>query len=92
MLNTIDLFEGTKDIATETDREFARRVSDYWFEFARTGKPSAKGGPDWPNDRRRQDRTMIFAEPIEVQSNFMRTRLGVFLGVGRVLGTVLDRK
>ena len=92
VLNTIDLFEGTKDIVTDGDRAFARRISDYWFEFARTGKPAAKGSAAWPDDRRRQDRTMVFGENTEVQSNFMRARLTVFLGVGKALGAVLGRQ
>ncbi|MGI8898520.1 MAG: carboxylesterase family protein, partial [Pyrinomonadaceae bacterium] len=48
VMDTGDIFPGTKDIFTDEDREFARRVSDYWFEFARTGKPASEGSPEWP--------------------------------------------
>lgn len=92
VLDTVDLFEGTKDLVTDQDREYARRVSDYWFEFARTGRPLRKAGPDWPSHRRGRDRTMVFGDTIKVEPNFMRARLTVFLGVGRVLGSVLDRR
>lgn len=92
LLNTVDIFEGTKDIVTDEDREFARRVSDYCFEFARTGKPSSKEGPEWPSDRFLRDRTMLFGETIAVQRNFMKPRLNLFKGVIKILDVVLGRK
>jgi para-nitrobenzyl esterase len=91
-LDTLALFSATKDIATDQDRALARRVGDYWFQFARTGRPSAPGAPAWPNHTRRQDRTMIFAGKTEVRSNFMRPRLNVLIGVARIAGAILDRK
>ena len=91
-LNTVDIFEGTKDIVTAEDREFARRTSDYVFEFARTGKPAAGDSPAWPNHRARQDKTLVLGETITVQSNFMRTRLNIFLGVSRIVDRVLGRR
>lgn len=90
-LNTVDVFEGTKDIVTAEDREFARRASDYLLEFARTGKPAPSSGPEWPNHARRQDRTMIFGEEIAIQRNFMRARLNTFIGVTSILDRVLNR-
>ena len=92
VLNTVDIFEGTKDIVTGEDRAYARQVSDYVFEFARTGRPAAKGAPEWASHRRRQDRTMVFGDTAEVRSGFIRVRLTVFLGIGRLLGTILDRR
>jgi para-nitrobenzyl esterase len=91
-LNTIDIFEGTKDIVTAEDREFARRTSDYVFEFARTGKPAASDSPAWPSHRARLDKTLVLGETITVQSNFMRTRLNIFLGVSRIVDRVLGRR
>lgn len=92
-LNTVDVFEGTKDIVTAEDRVFAQRASDYLFEFARTGKPAASDAPDWPSHRRlMRDRTLLLGEPIAVQSNFMRARLDIFLGVSRIVGRILGRK
>lgn len=88
-LNTGDIFEGTKPIFTERDREFARRASDYWFAFARTGKPSAKGGPAWLSHRRGQDKTMIFGKTIALQANFMRSRLNVLMGVIRIISRLV---
>ncbi|MBX9588663.1 MAG: carboxylesterase/lipase family protein [Hyphomonadaceae bacterium] len=92
VLNTVDIFEGTKKIATAEDLEFARSTSDYLFEFARTGKPAAGDSPAWPSHRARQDRTLILGETIEARSNFMRARLNIFLGAGRVLDRVLGRR
>lgn len=91
-LNTVDIFEGTRDIMTAEDREFARRASDYLFEFARTGKPAAGDSPAWPSHRAGQDRTLILGETITAQSNFMRTRLNILLGVTRIVDRILSRK
>jgi para-nitrobenzyl esterase len=90
-LNTVDIFEGTKDIVIDRDRRFSRTVSEYWLQFARSGRPSSKLGPSWPDHRRGQDRTMIFADEIAVQSNFMRPRLDVFIGVTKIIDTILKR-
>ena len=92
VLNTVDIFEGTKDVVTDADRAFARRASDYWFEFARAGTPSSKEGPVWPSHRGRRDRTMVFGDTIAVRPDFMRPRLSVLLGVAKVVDRVLDRK
>ncbi|MGH9843855.1 MAG: carboxylesterase/lipase family protein, partial [Blastocatellia bacterium] len=91
-LNTGDLSPGTKEIFTDADREYARRVSDYWFEFARTGIPASRGGPLWPRDTGRQDKTMQFGNPMAVQTNFMRARLNIFIGGSKLLGGLLDRR
>ena len=91
-LNTVDIFEGTKDIVTAEDREVARRASDYLFEFARTGKPAASDSPAWPRHRARQDRTLVFGDNVALQSNFMRPRLNIFLGVSRIVDRVLGRR
>ena len=91
-LDTGDIYEGTRDIFTDQDRRFARRVSDYWFEFARTGKSTSRGGPDWPNDGTMRDRTMQFRRPIAVQANFMKARLNVFIGSIKILGAISSRK
>lgn len=33
---------------TETERALSAAMTDYWASFAKTGKPLAKGQPDWP--------------------------------------------
>lgn len=91
-LDTGDIYEGTKGVFTDEDREFARRVSDYWFQFARTGRPTAKGSPEWPSDNRGRDRTMQFRQPIAVQANFMKARLNVFIASIKILGAISKRK
>jgi para-nitrobenzyl esterase len=91
-LDTGDIYEGTKDVFTNEDREYARRVSDYWFEFACTGKPASKGNPAWADDRAGQDMTMLFGETIVVQPNFMKARLNTFIGTLKILGPLLKRK
>jgi len=48
-----DTFDGTpplwpKNPDTSEERALAVALGDYWTSFARTGRPRAKGGPDWP--------------------------------------------
>ena len=71
--------------AADADRDYATRVSDYFFAFASTGTPSAPGGPAWPNHDLKQDRMMNFAETMTVETTFMRTRLNVLIDVSRGL-------
>ncbi len=88
VLNTVDRVDDLEDILSDDDRAFARRVSEYWFEFARSGTPVSRTGPDWPNHDRRHDRTMLFGQTTSLQSNFMRVRLNAFIGVIGLLDTV----
>ncbi len=91
-LDTCDLNVSTKDIFTDADRDFSGRASGYMLEFARTGKPSVSGGPDWPQDDAGNDRTMIFGETIKVEKNFMKTRLNIFLKGSKLLGPMFKGK
>ena len=48
-----DTFDGTpplwpKNAHTPEEDALARAMGDYWTSFARTGRPHAKGAPDWP--------------------------------------------
>ncbi|MBA3340380.1 MAG: carboxylesterase/lipase family protein [Gemmatimonadaceae bacterium] len=90
--NEIPFVMGTGGISetfTGADREMSRRVGDYWFEFARTGKPAPKGEPAWPQYHGNNDKTMEFGETIAVQTSFMRTRMRVFTGLLNVVGKFL---
>ncbi len=91
VLDTLDLFSGTKDIAVEADRKIARALSGYWFEFARTGNPKADGAPPWPSHQAKRDRTLFVGDKIEVDDNFMRARLNILLGVTRFLTHLFGR-
>lgn len=90
-LDTGDLYDVTRTIFTTADRDYARRVSDYWFTFAKTGRPQSAAGPEWPSHKPRRDRTMVFGETIAVQSNFMRTRLNILMGVMRIVSRLMNR-
>lgn len=89
-LDTAEIYEGTPFI--NTDREYARKVSDYWFAFARDDKPSSAGSPQWLSDTSGHDRTMLFAARPQLQPNFMKARLNVFIGAVKILGPILARK
>jgi para-nitrobenzyl esterase len=91
-LDTEDTSDKTRAVFMQEDREYARKVSDYFFEFARTGQPSAADGPTWPNHSARQDRTMKFGEAVTVETNFMKERLNALIKVARLLEVVSGRK
>jgi para-nitrobenzyl esterase len=84
-LDTGDISLATREIFTDPDRDYARTVSDYFFAFASTGRPSAPHGPAWPNHDARQDRTMNFAETMTVETNFMRERLNILIAASKGL-------
>lgn len=84
-LDTGDVYQDTRTTFTEADRQYARALSDYWFTFARDGKPTSASGLRWLNDTARQDRTMIFGPTTHLRPNFMRARLNVFIGATKIL-------
>jgi para-nitrobenzyl esterase len=90
--DTVDMNPRIKATMNDEDREYARLVSGYWFEFARSGKPSVAGAPAWRNDRIGQDETMIFGKSAGPQKNFMRARLNILIGGTKILGTISKRK
>ena len=92
VMDTGDIYGGTKTIFTDEDRDFARRVSDYFFEFARTNHPASNGSPAWPNHTSMRDETMLFGTKIASQTNFMKARLNAFIRILKIVGPVLNRK
>jgi para-nitrobenzyl esterase len=48
--------------ATDTDKQMGVMMSAVWVNFARTGKPSAKGLPAWPKFDARTRPTMFFSK------------------------------
>lgn len=86
--DNLDVFAGTKDVATDADRAIARAVADYWFSFAKTGRPAAKGAPFWEPHRTGGDRVLIFEPSIRAERNFMRTRLNSMIGLTKIIGAV----
>ena len=75
---TGDLCKPTKGIFTDEDRKFSDRVSEYWFEFARTGTPASSESPEWlPHTLRYdplqgKDYTLVLGEPIALKEGFKR--------------------
>ncbi len=53
-----------KDL-TAQDAALAKAMHEYWVTFARTGKPTAKGHPDWPayNAKTRSHHGLHFGRP-----------------------------
>ena len=76
----------------ESDREYARKLSDYIFEFARDGTPSSSRAPRWPDHNSSRDETIVFGKAIEAQRNFMKARLNVMIGALKLLGSMFAPK
>jgi para-nitrobenzyl esterase len=91
-LDTCDIYEPTKNTFTNADRDYARRVSEFWFQFAKVGKPISEGSSSWPSDTATRDRTMLFSKSMQVKSDFMRARLNVFIAAGKILATFAKPK
>jgi para-nitrobenzyl esterase len=91
-LDTVDLSPDIRGTISQADRDYARHVSDYVFQFARTGRPAAAGGATWPASDSRRDVTLLFSNSIAAQPNFMKLRLNVFLTGAKLLTPFLNRK
>ena len=91
-LNTVRHFRGHQEHRDGRGSGAGAARQRLLFEFARTGKPAASDSPAWPSHRARQDRTLVFGETVALQSNFMRPRLNIFLGVSRIVDRVLGRR
>lgn len=77
---------------SEADTEMARKVSAYWHAFASTSKPEVAGEPAWLPNSASADRTLEFGDTIAMQDNLMGRRLGVFIGLQKLIGRFLHRE
>lgn len=85
----LDTVDGSHD---QRDRAYARKVSGYVVEFARTGKPASPGSPEWQSDRFLRDSTLVFGpEKIEQKKNFMKLRLDVLMGTTKIVDTLFGK-
>ena len=91
VFDTFDRTPAYQNIVTDADRTMAQRVGDYWFAFAQTGKPEPQNEPAWAQSTKANDTVMEFGDTISPQSNFMKTRLNVFVDLLNVLGKLLGR-
>lgn len=91
VFDTFDNSPIYKAIVTDADRAMAQRVGDYWFAFAGTGKPEPQNEPAWSPATKANDTVMEFGDVPALQTNFMKTRLNVFVDLLNTLGKLLDR-
>jgi para-nitrobenzyl esterase len=69
---------GGRDIpaATPDDQKVSDAMHAYWVAFAKTGDPSAAGGPAWPRYTLDGDQLLEFgADGVNVRSGFEKDRL-----------------
>jgi len=55
---------------TEHDRTVSEAMMNFWSNFAGTGKPKAKGIPNWPEYSVKSDEYMYIGEKLGVKSGF----------------------
>lgn len=79
-------------IVTDADRAMAQRVGDYWFAFAHAGQPGPQNEPAWTPSTKAADTVMEFGDAPTLQTNFMKTRLNVFVDLLSILGKLLGRE
>ena len=91
-LDTLNLYEGTKDIATTADRRMAKRLSTYIVNFAKTGRPGTVNHIEWSEHRRLRDRTLVVGpQSIVLEKNLMRARLSALIGITKIARSLFDR-
>jgi len=73
---------------TAADLRFSRQVGDYWFAFARSGRPEAAHAPAWTQDGVRQARTLEFGDEPRLKKDFMKTRLNAFIALLKMTGAL----
>jgi para-nitrobenzyl esterase len=56
-------------------RAVTKRVHSCWVNFARSGKPSCEGAPEWPRYRPQDDQLMELGSTAQVRKNFRKTQL-----------------
>jgi len=62
----------------------SRNMAELWTSFARTGKPSAGGAPDWPAYNLKERPTMRIDTKCEVIRNRYSTELDMWRSVGKL--------
>jgi para-nitrobenzyl esterase len=75
---------------TAADRRFSRQVGDYWFAFARSGRPDAPNAPVWTQDSVREARTLEFGEETVLRKDFMKARLNAFIAILKTIGALIS--
>lgn len=76
---------------TAADHRFSRQVGDYWFAFARSGRPDPAHAPVWAQDGVREARTMEFGEEATLRKDFMKARLNAFIAILKTTGALTAR-
>ena len=76
---------------TAADRRFSRQVGDYWFAFARSGRPDVANAPVWSQDGVREARTLEFGDETVLRKDFMKARLNAFIAILKMTGALTAR-
>ena len=85
-MGTLDLCQCIGAPATDADRAASARVSQHWFDFARSGTPVPQNDHAWPRDGQRSAKLLEFGATDDVRTDFMKPRLNAFIGALNVLG------
>ena len=86
---TLGTLEGCQCLGapvTAQDRATAARMTERWFEFARSGTPVPRDADVWPRDDRRHAKLLEIGATDAVRIDFMKPRLDAFIGTLRLIG------
>ncbi|MDY7228363.1 carboxylesterase/lipase family protein [Hyalangium rubrum] len=89
MFGTCEMCPPNAGHFNQEDRAFQEKVVGYWFEFARSGQPTAQTSTEWPAHTKDQDSTMLLAPTTEAKADFMKGRLDIFAALGN-LGNIIS--
>jgi para-nitrobenzyl esterase len=62
-------------IISNSDKNYADKVSDYWVNFVKTGNPNGENLPDWPLWNPQTENYLNFDNQIEVKNQLLKDRL-----------------
>jgi len=66
-------------------------MTAYWLAFARTGRPSPTGEPDWRRSTARRSRTMEFSDDAVLRTRFRDRQLNILIRVIRILDSIVGQ-
>ena len=85
-MGTLDRCQCLGAPVTDADRAASGRVSQHWFDFARSGTPVPQDADAWPRDGQRNAKLLEFGDTDAVRTDFMKPRLNAFIGTLNVIG------
>lgn len=78
VFGTASLSKTYQSIFSNPDRLMSHRVGNYWYAFAKTGRPEVEGQPAWSSTSRGENNVLELGPAITPRTDFMKKRLDTF--------------